>query len=223
MSSPQAALAEAEAARPATMADREDWRALPLVTIDPPDAKDHDDAVHAAPDADPANPGGFILTVAIADVAYYVRAGSTLDREAEDARQFGLFPRPRRADAARAHLQRPVLAQGQRGSAGARGADDPRRRRPQAPPHVPSRDDALGGQALLRAGAGGDRRQARRDDRAAAQRPRSNRSTPPIAPSSSSAPSAIRSISTCPNASSSSIPRASSSACAGRSGWRRIS
>ena len=73
---PQAALAEAEAARPATMANREDWRALPLVTIDPPDAKDHDDAVHAALDSDPANPGGFVLTVAIADVAYYVRANS---------------------------------------------------------------------------------------------------------------------------------------------------
>ena len=64
------------------MADREDWRALPLVTIDPPDAKDHDDAVHAEPDPDPGNPGGFIVTVAIADVAWYVRPGSALDREA---------------------------------------------------------------------------------------------------------------------------------------------
>ena len=89
---PQATLAEADAARPATMADREDWRALPLVTIDPPDAKDHDDAVHAAPDADPANPGGFVLTVAIADVAYYVRAGSTLDREAETRGNSVYFP-----------------------------------------------------------------------------------------------------------------------------------
>ena len=51
------ALAEAEAARPATLAGREDWRDLPLVTIDPLDAKDHDDAVHAAPDPDPNNPG----------------------------------------------------------------------------------------------------------------------------------------------------------------------
>jgi ribonuclease R len=89
---PQAALTEAEAARPATMADREDWRALSLVTIDPPDAKDHDDAVHAAPDSDPANSGGFVLTVAIADVAYYVRAGSALDREAEARGNSVYFP-----------------------------------------------------------------------------------------------------------------------------------
>jgi ribonuclease R len=75
-------LAEAEAATPAGLAGREDWRKLPLVTIDPVDAKDHDDAVHAAPDTDPNNPGGHILTVAIADVAHYVRPGSALDREA---------------------------------------------------------------------------------------------------------------------------------------------
>ncbi|HLH51202.1 MAG TPA: VacB/RNase II family 3'-5' exoribonuclease, partial [Roseiarcus sp.] len=79
---PPAALAEAEAARPADMDHREDWRGLDLVTIDPPDAKDHDDAVHAASDPDPANPGGFVLTVAIADVGYYVRPGSALDKEA---------------------------------------------------------------------------------------------------------------------------------------------
>jgi len=79
---PVAAEAEAHAAKPATLAGREDWRKLPLVTIDPIDAKDHDDAVHAAPDPDPANPGGHILTVAIADVAHYVRSGSALDREA---------------------------------------------------------------------------------------------------------------------------------------------
>jgi ribonuclease R len=78
-----AALAEAQAAKPATLAGRrEDWRALPLVTIDPADAKDHDDAVHAARDPDPKNPGGFVITVAIADVAHYVRPGSALDREA---------------------------------------------------------------------------------------------------------------------------------------------
>ncbi|MEN3791296.1 ribonuclease R [Fulvimarina sp. MAC3] len=80
---PDGVLEEAEAAKPATMAHREDWRSMPLVTIDPPDAKDHDDAVHAAPDDDPNNPGGMIVTVAIADVAAYVRTGTKLDDEAK--------------------------------------------------------------------------------------------------------------------------------------------
>jgi ribonuclease R len=79
---PVAVEAEAHAARAADLIGREDWRKLELVTIDPVDAKDHDDAVHAAPDPDPNNPGGHILTVAIADVAHYVRPGSALDREA---------------------------------------------------------------------------------------------------------------------------------------------
>jgi ribonuclease R len=77
-----AALREAEAAKPATLAGREDWRDLPLVTIDPPDAKDHDDAVYAQADPDPNNKGGFVVDVAIADVAFYVRPGSGLDRDA---------------------------------------------------------------------------------------------------------------------------------------------
>jgi ribonuclease R len=55
---------------------------MPLITIDPADAKDHDDAVHAAPDEDEANPGGIVATVAIADVAAYVRTGTELDQEA---------------------------------------------------------------------------------------------------------------------------------------------
>ena len=79
---PAATLAEAEAAKPARLAAREDWRDLPLVTIDPADAKDHDDAVHAMRDPDPKNAGGFVISVAIADVAHYVRPGSALDREA---------------------------------------------------------------------------------------------------------------------------------------------
>jgi ribonuclease R len=77
-------LAEAEAARETSLSaegfSREDWRDVPLVTIDPPDAKDHDDAVFAEPD--PANPGGFIVCVAIADVSFHVRPHSALDREA---------------------------------------------------------------------------------------------------------------------------------------------
>ena len=79
---PADAIRESEDAKPATLAGREDWRDVPLVTIDPPDAKDHDDAVHAAPDSDPNNKGGYILNVAIADVAFYVRPQSALDGEA---------------------------------------------------------------------------------------------------------------------------------------------
>jgi len=77
-----AAIREAEEAKPATLKGREDWRDVPLVTIDPPDAKDHDDAVHAEPDRNPNNKGGYIVNVAIADVAFYVRPGSALDRDA---------------------------------------------------------------------------------------------------------------------------------------------
>ena len=79
---PRAALAEAEAAFAADLSGREDWRQVPFVTIDPADAKDHDDAVHAVADSDPGNPGGHVVSVAIADVAHYVRPGSALDREA---------------------------------------------------------------------------------------------------------------------------------------------
>jgi len=79
---PAEVLAEAEAAKPAKMAGREDWRDLPLITIDPADAKDHDDAVHAIEDDDKSNPDGVIATVAIADVAAYIRPATALDREA---------------------------------------------------------------------------------------------------------------------------------------------
>lgn len=87
-----AALQEAQEARPMTMEGREDWRELPLVTIDPADAKDHDDAVHAMRDSDSANAGGFILTVAIADVAAYVRPATALDRDAVERGNSVYFP-----------------------------------------------------------------------------------------------------------------------------------
>ena len=87
-----AVVAEAEAARPATLEGREDWRELPFVTIDPADAKDHDDAVHAVPDLDPRNSGGHIVSVAIADVACYVRPGSALDRTAAERGNSVYFP-----------------------------------------------------------------------------------------------------------------------------------
>ena len=73
---------EADTTSPATLSGREDWRHVPFVTIDPPDAKDHDDAVQAETDTASNNRGGFIINVAIADVAHYVKPGSALDREA---------------------------------------------------------------------------------------------------------------------------------------------
>ena len=85
-------LAESEALKAFTPAGRLDLRRIPLVTIDPPDARDHDDAVWAAPDDDPANPGGFQTIVAIADVATYVRPGSALDREARFRGNSVYFP-----------------------------------------------------------------------------------------------------------------------------------
>jgi ribonuclease R len=89
---PDAVIREAEAAGAATMSHREDWRSLPLITIDPHDAKDHDDAVYAEPDTSPDNPGGVIVTVAIADVSYYVRPKSALDREAQKRGNSVYFP-----------------------------------------------------------------------------------------------------------------------------------
>lgn len=80
---PKDVIEEAERAKPPSLAGRKDLRDLPLLTIDPEDAKDHDDAVWAAPDEDPSNPGGFRIIVAIADVSWFVRAGTKLDREAQ--------------------------------------------------------------------------------------------------------------------------------------------
>jgi ribonuclease R len=82
------AIAEAEAAAALPLGPREDWRELPFVTIDPEDARDHDDAVWACP----RDGGGFELRVAIADVAYYVRPGSALDRAAFERGNSVYFP-----------------------------------------------------------------------------------------------------------------------------------
>ncbi len=75
-------LKQAEAQKAPTLKGRKDLRSLPLITIDPSDARDHDDAVHAEIDTASDNPGGFIVTVAIADVAAHVPPGSALDKEA---------------------------------------------------------------------------------------------------------------------------------------------
>lgn len=71
---------------------REDLRHLPILAIDPSDARDHDDAVWATPDDDEANAGGYRAIVAIADVSYYVRPGSALDKEARKRGNSVYFP-----------------------------------------------------------------------------------------------------------------------------------
>ena len=89
---PEAALAEAEAAKEPDLKRREDFRQLPLITIDPSDARDHDDAVWAEADSDPSNRGGWVVIVAIADVCSYVRPGSSLDKEARKRGNSVYFP-----------------------------------------------------------------------------------------------------------------------------------
>ncbi len=84
---PEAVVEEAGKVRPAP-APREDLTAIPLITIDPEDARDHDDAVHAEPDGH----GGWRVIVAIADVAAYVRVGAVLDREAYRRGNSTYFP-----------------------------------------------------------------------------------------------------------------------------------
>lgn len=74
---------------PVTADHREDLRHLPIIAIDPRDARDFDDAIWAAPNADT---GGFDAIVAIADVSYYVRPGSALDHEAAKRGNSVYFP-----------------------------------------------------------------------------------------------------------------------------------
>ncbi len=88
----QEALNIAEKGSVPPLGTREDLRNMSLVTIDGKDSRDFDDAVWAAPDRDPKNPGGFHIIVAIADVAHYVRPGSTLDKEAYDRGTSVYFP-----------------------------------------------------------------------------------------------------------------------------------
>jgi len=113
-------LAEIEALEPFSGKGRTDLRNIPLVTIDPPDARDHDDAVWAEMDSDPSNEGGFRVIVAIADVAAYVRPGTAIDREARDRGNSVYFPDrvvpmlPERLSAdlcsLRANEERPAIA-----------------------------------------------------------------------------------------------------------------
>jgi ribonuclease R len=80
-------LAEAERVTKLDLGEREDLRHLPIVAIDPVDARDHDDAVWAE-----ATDEGWNAIVAIADVSFYVRPGSQLDREARRRGNSVYFP-----------------------------------------------------------------------------------------------------------------------------------
>ena len=79
---------EAERVAHQPLGEREDLTHLPIVAIDPEDARDHDDAIWASPRED----GGWDAIVAIADVSYYVRPGSELDREARARGNSVYFP-----------------------------------------------------------------------------------------------------------------------------------
>ena len=83
---------EAGAVELPTLKGRDDLRDIPFITIDPADARDHDDAVFAQRDEDEKNPGGWIVWVAIADVAAYVKHGTALDREARAKGNSTYFP-----------------------------------------------------------------------------------------------------------------------------------
>ena len=89
---PDSVLAEAERVAGLDLGAREDLTEIPIVAIDPADARDHDDAVWAAPDDDPSNDGGWKALVAIADVSFYVRPGSALDKEARRRGNSVYFP-----------------------------------------------------------------------------------------------------------------------------------
>jgi ribonuclease R len=84
---PEEVIAEAERMARRELGDRDDLRHLPIVAIDPPDARDHDDAVWAQ-----ATEDGWDAIVAIADVSFYVRPGSQLDREARKRGNSVYFP-----------------------------------------------------------------------------------------------------------------------------------
>lgn len=88
----QEAIDEAHRVAKLPLGEREDLTHLPIVAIDPEDARDHDDAIWAARDEDPENSGGWNAIVAIADVSFYVRPGSELDREARARGNSVYFP-----------------------------------------------------------------------------------------------------------------------------------
>jgi ribonuclease R len=89
---PETVLNDVKKLKAFSLQGREDLRAVPLITIDPADARDHDDAIWAEPDDAADNVGGYKIIVAIADVAVYVRSASALDKEARKRGNSTYFP-----------------------------------------------------------------------------------------------------------------------------------
>ncbi len=89
---PDDVLSEAEKSEKPVLGNRTDLRNIPLITVDPSDARDHDDAIWAEIDPDPKNPGGCHIIIAIADVAHYVNPASALDKEAIKRGNSTYFP-----------------------------------------------------------------------------------------------------------------------------------
>jgi len=87
-----AVLAEAKRVAKQPLGEREDLTHLPIVAIDPADARDHDDAIWAARDEDEGNKGGWKAIVAIADVSFYVRPDTPLDKGARSRGNSVYFP-----------------------------------------------------------------------------------------------------------------------------------
>jgi len=88
----EAAIAEATRVAKQPLGEREDLTHLPIVAIDPADARDHDDAIWAARDEDEDNQGGWKAIVAIADVSFYVRPDTPLDKGARSRGNSVYFP-----------------------------------------------------------------------------------------------------------------------------------
>jgi ribonuclease R len=87
-----AAIDEAKRVAKQPLGEREDLTYLPIVAIDPADARDHDDAIWAARDEDEENKGGWKAVVAIADVSFYVRPDTALDKAARARGNSVYFP-----------------------------------------------------------------------------------------------------------------------------------
>ena len=85
-------LRESESSVAPTLGSRMDLRDIPLVTVDPADARDHDDAIWAEKDPDPKNQDGWHVIIAIADVAHYVPPGSALEKDAVKRGNSTYFP-----------------------------------------------------------------------------------------------------------------------------------